>query len=429
MELDYDPLPAVVDVDVAFADHGPFVYPEFGSNRCYTLSYTTGDLDAAFADADVVVQRTLRIPRLIPSPMETRAVVAQPLPRGEFALWTSTQVPHVVRRTIAPCVGIPEEQLRVIVPDVGGAFGVKLNVYAEEALMLALARRLERPVKWIESRSESHLASTHGRGQVQRMELAAREDGKLLAVKASMIASMGAYLQLETPGIPALGKFLCAGVYHADAYAFEVTGVFTNQTPTGAYRGVGRAEAIYAIERMMDVLAREIDVDPAEVRRRNYLPRGEKVTNAAGIPYDSVDLEATLDRALQLIGYDELRQEQASRRAKRHSHELGIGIVSYVDSCGAGPSPIMALSNYRGGAWESGRVRVLSSGRIEVLAGIVPQGQGHDTVLAQITADVLGVTPDDVKVLHGDTASSPRWGGDVQLARSRGRWDGGAPRR
>jgi len=408
VDVDYAALPAAIDMEEALADGAPLVHEGFGTNRCYEVAYSRGDIDQAFDQADVVIERRLRVQRIIPSPMETRAVLAQPQAApGEFILWTSSQIPHIVKRTLGTTVGIPEHRLRVIAPDVGGAFGAKLNVYAEEALMLALARRLRRPVKWVEERSESAVATTHGRDQVQQVKLAARSDGKILGIRVSILASMGAYLQLETPGIPVLGKFLFGGVYGADAYSFECTGVFTNQTPSGAYRGVGRAEALYAIERMMDALAAELGLDSAQVRRRNFLPSGQGVWNAGGIPYDSVAYEKPLDRALQLAGYEELRAEQAGRRGRGDGRQLGIGLSSYVDSSGAGPSPIMAKSNYQAGGWESARVRVLASGTVEVSTGTSPQGQGHVTSWSQIAADVFGVPLESVSVLHSDTAVVP----------------------
>jgi carbon-monoxide dehydrogenase large subunit len=408
IRIDYEPLPAVVDLETALEADAPLVHPQFGTNRCYALSYSCGeDVAELIAGAPVVVSRTFRQQRVIPSPMEPRGVLAEPRPGGELVLWTSTQIPHIVKRTLAPCVGVPEHRLRVIAPDVGGGFGAKLNVYAEEAVSLALARRLGRPIKWIEGRSEHSLATTHGRGQVQRVELAAERDGRIIGVRVSVLASMGAYLQLETPGIPIIGRFLFAGAYRARGYAYECTAVFTNQTPTGAYRGAGRPEAAYAIERMMDVLAREIGKDPAELRRMNFLPTGDAVTNAAGIPYDSLDYEKTLDRALELVGYEERREEQSARRTSGDTRRLGVGISAYVDSAGIGPSAVLSKTQYQSGGWEYGGVRVLPSGAIEVLTGTVPQGQGHDTVFAQIAADALGVDVDDVKVHHGDTAVVP----------------------
>jgi aerobic carbon-monoxide dehydrogenase large subunit len=403
-----EPLPSVTDVESALEDGAVLVHPDLGTNRCFSLGLESGrDIEELFREADVVVARTFRQQRVLGSPMETRGVVAEPQPGGEFVLWTSTQIPHIVKRTLAPCVGIPEHQLRVVAPDVGGGFGVKLNVYAEEALALTLARHLRRPVKWIEQRTEHAQSTTHARAQQQRVELAATEDGRILGIRVSVLASLGAYLQLETPGIPIIGRLLFGGAYAVEGYAYDCTGVFTNQAPTGAYRGAGRPEAIYAIERMMDVLARAVGRDPVEIRRKNFLPDGQMVKNAMGIPYDSIEFGKPLDRALEMLGYRELRSEQERRRLSGSRRQLGIGISCYVDSAGLGSSAVLARTLYEQGGWEFGAVRVLPSGTVEVLTGTTPQGQGHKTVFAQLVADALGVDLGDVRVLHGDTALVP----------------------
>ena len=406
--VDYEALDPVVDLELALGPDSALVHEEFGTNECFRLGFSVGDVEAEFRDADVVVSRTFRQQRVLPSPMEPRAVLAEPATHGDgYVLWSSTQVPHIVRRTIGSCVGIPEHHLRVVAPDVGGAFGAKLNVYAEEALALALARRLGRSVRWIEERSEHSQATTHGRAQTIRMQMAARSDGTVRGIKVSSTADMGAYLQLETPGIPIIGRFLFSGAYRAEAYAYDCVGVFTNRTPTGAYRGAGRPEAAYAIERMMDVLAGELGMDPAEIRRRNFLPPGAEIWNPAGIPYDSVAYEATLARALDAVGYDDLRAEQERRRATTDPVRLGIGIAFYVDAVGIGPSAVLAKTNYGSGGWEAGHVRMQATGAVEVLTGSTSQGQGHRTVWAQIVSDVLGVPPEDIRVHQGDTDIVP----------------------
>jgi aerobic carbon-monoxide dehydrogenase large subunit len=404
VQIEYDPLPAVTDMEAALGEDAPLVHPGFGTNVCYRFGMSNGDVDAVFSSAEVTISRRLKVPRLLPSPMETRAVLAEPGRRGGFTLTTTSQVPHMVRRFLSETVGLSEHELRVVAPDVGGAFGAKLNVYAEEALALALARRFDAPVKWVEERSESSAATAHGRGQIQDFSLAARRDGRVLGIRVSILSSMGAYLQLETAGLPVLGRLMFPGQYGFEAYSFDATSVFTNEPPTGAYRGVGRAEATYGLERMMDHLAREVGVDPAEIRRRNYLPRGESVINGAGIPYDSVDYQPPLDRALQLAGYAELRKTRSDERGGRRR---GIGICSYVDATGLGSSPLLSRTNYQWGGWESGRVRVLPTGKVEVFSGTVPQGQGHETAWAQLAADSLGVPMEDVAVLQGDTAIVP----------------------
>jgi carbon-monoxide dehydrogenase large subunit len=404
--VEFDPLPAVTDTEAALRDDAPLVHPHFGTNLCFRFALSNGDTEAVFSSAEVVISRRLRIPRLVASPMETRAVLAEPGRRGDVTLTTTTQVPHMVRTFLAATVGLPEHQLRVVAPDVGGAFGSKLNVYAEEALAVVLARRFGVPVKWIEDRSEHSLATAQGRGQIQDVSLAARRDGTLLGIRVSIIASMGAYLQLETAGLPVLGRLMFPGQYRSEAYSFEATSVFTNEPPTGAYRGVGRAEATYALERMMDHLAREIGGDPAGIRRLNYLPRGESVVNGAGIPYDSVDYEPPLDRVLEIAGYADLRARQSEQK-ETDGRRLGVGLCSYVDATGLGSSPLLSRTNYQWGGWESGRVRVLPTGKVEVFSGTVPQGQGHETAWAQLAAESLGVPLEDVAVFQGDTAIVP----------------------
>lgn len=405
--VDYEELRPVVDLEEALEEGAPLVHEELGTNRCFEVGLTNGDVDRAFRDAAVIVRERYVQQRVIPDPMETRAVLVDPsAATGDLTLWSSTQVPHILKTELSRCVGVPEHRLRVIAPDVGGGFGAKLNVYGEEAVAVVLARRLGRPVKWVEERSEHSVATSQGRGQVQHVEIAAGPDGKILGIRVRILASMGGYLLLETPGIPTLGKFLYGGVYGAEAYAFSCVGVFTNQTPTDAYRGAGRPEASYAIERTIDALARRIELDPAEVRRRNLLPSGEYVDNAAGIAYDSLDVEPTLDGALHVAGYADLRAEQSRRRVEGETRLLGIGISCYIESCGVGPSRVLAKSNYEAGGWETARVRMLPSGKVEVVTGTSPHGQGHETSWSQIVADRLGIPLEDVAVLHGDTAVS-----------------------
>src|SRR5205823_11896072 len=253
VEVDYEPLPVVLDMKAALADDATLVHEELGTNKCYTWTLAAGDVEGVFADAAVTVKERYYHPRLIPNAIEPRGVLVQPSPaQGEFTIWSATQNPHILKVTLSMVMGMPESKLRVIAPDVGGGFGSKLNVYAEEAIALAIARRLGRPVKWIENRSEAYLATIHGRDVIQDMELAADEDGRILGVRATLLADMGAYLQLVSPGIPLLGAFHYQGVYKPDAYRFECTGVFTDKTPTDAYRGAGRPEATFAIERAVD---------------------------------------------------------------------------------------------------------------------------------------------------------------------------------
>ncbi len=419
IDVDYEVLPAVVDVEAALGDGSPLVHEDLGTNECYVWPLGTGDIDQAFEEADVVVSGRYVQQRLIPSPIEPRAVVVNPEPAtGSLTVYSSTQVPHFVKDILALMCSVPETRLRVVAPDVGGGFGGKLNVYAEEALALVLARKLETPVKWIEDRSENHLSSTHGRGQVQHIQLAAKRDGRILGMKVRLLADMGAYLQLLTPGIAIFGSFTYPGLYTFDAYSFECTGVFTNLTPTDAYRGAGRSEAAYAHERIMDDLARELVMDPAELRIMNLIPPfDEPTTTPAGVMYDSGDYETCMRKALDLADYDELRAEQRRRREAGDVKQLGIGIGNFTESGGLSPSKVAAGVRLQSGGWESASVRMLVTGKVEVVTGTSPHGQGHETSWSQIAADAFGVDVDDVEVLHGDTAIAP-YGRDTYGSRS-----------
>jgi aerobic carbon-monoxide dehydrogenase large subunit len=407
VEVDYEPLPAVVDPEAALAEGAPIVHEEFGTNRCFTWTLEAGEVERLFAEAAVTVKERYRQQRLIPNAIEPRAVYVQPVPAaGEYTMWSTTQVPHIARVTLSGVVGIPEAKLRVIAPDVGGGFGSKLNVYAEEALALAAARRLGRPVKWTELRSEGYLSTIHGRDQIQEIELAATAEGKITGVRVRLVAGMGAYLQLVTPGVPLLGAWLFAGCYAVEGYSFECTGVFTNATPTDAYRGAGRPEATYAIERAVDALARKLGKDPVALRRLNFI-REFPATIAAGLTIDSGDYDASLNKALELAGYEELRAEQRTRRQAGDAKRLGIGLSTYVEMCGLAPSAILGAIRYSAGGWDTATIRCLPTGTVQVLTGSSPHGQGHETSWAQIVADRLGYEVDEIEVLHGDTAVVP----------------------
>ncbi|SEL20141.1 xanthine dehydrogenase family protein molybdopterin-binding subunit [Streptacidiphilus jiangxiensis] len=417
--VDYEPLPPVLDLEAALADDAPLVHADKGTNRCYTWPLVSGDYAAARAAADVVVRRRHHQQRLIPNAMEPRASMAVPVPAtGEYTLYSSTQIPHIVRVMMALTTGIPEQKLRVVAPDVGGGFGSKLQVYGEDAIALTLARRLGQPVKWTESRSESYQAQHHGRGQIQDVELAATRDGRLLGMKVDLLADMGAYLMIITPGTPLLGAFMYPGIYKMDAYDFHCTGVFTTRTPTDAYRGAGRPEATFAIERTMDELAAELGLDPLELRRRNWIRHEEfPFTTVAGLTYDSGDYAAATDRALALFGYDDLRAEQRARHENLDPVRLGIGISTYTEMCGLAPSRILGSLRYAAGGWEAAMIRMLPTGKVEVITGTSPHGQGHVTAWSQITADALGVPFEDVEVMHGDTRVAPQ-GMDTYGSRS-----------
>jgi carbon-monoxide dehydrogenase large subunit len=418
IEVDYEPMGVVTDVEEALEEGSPLVHEKFGTNECYTWALGTGDIDDAFSRADVVVSGRYLQQRLIPSAIETRAVVVQPEPTGGFTVYTSTQVPHFVKDVLCAMCGVPETRLRVVAPDVGGGFGSKLNVYSEEVLALVLTRKLGVPIKWVEDRSENHLATTHGRGQVQRIELAATNEGEILGMRVRLLADMGAYLQLLTPGIAIFGSFTYPGLYTFGAYSFECTGVFTNLTPTDAYRGAGRSEAAYAHERIMDDLARELGMDPAELRLKNLIPPFDEPTaTPAGVLYDSGDYETCMRKALDLADYQEVRAEQRRRREAGDVRQIGIGIGNFTESGGLSPSKVAAGVRLQSGGWEAASVRMLASGKVEVVTGTSPHGQGHVTSWSQIAADALGVDVQDVEVHHGDTAIAP-YGRDTYGSRS-----------
>jgi carbon-monoxide dehydrogenase large subunit len=409
VEVDYDELPVVTDLEEALREGSPVIYEAWGTNKSYTWTLANGEVDRVFDEAPVVVKERYYHPRLIPNAIEPRGVVVQPVPaQGEYTVWSATQIPHILKILLALTLDIHEAKLRVIAPDVGGGFGSKLNVYAEELCAVAVARRLGQPVKWIEERTEGYLATIHGRDVIQDMEVAATEEGKLLGARVELYADFGAYMQLVTPGIPLLGAFLYHGVYDCQAYKFVCNGVFTNKTPTDAYRGAGRPEATYAIERIMDALARRVGKDPAEIRELNFIPPfSEPREVASGLQFDSGNYAATLEKAKELVGYDELRREQQAAGGRRDGRLLGVGMSTYIEICGLAPSQTLSALKYGAGGWDAATIRCHPTGKVTVVTGTSPHGQGHVTTWSQIAADELGVSPDDVEVIHGDTAFSP----------------------
>tara|TARA_Y100001001_G_scaffold50341_1_gene46543 strand:+ start:114 stop:2498 length:2385 start_codon:yes stop_codon:yes gene_type:complete len=408
--VDYEPLDAVVTIEDAETDR-IVIHESEGTNVSYVwpLVPDPDAVEAAFADAAHHVTETFVHQRLIPTAMEPRGVAAVPAPHnGDMILYSSTQIPHILKVMAAITLGLPEQKVRVIAPSVGGGFGCKLNVYAEEIICMALAQRHGVPVRWTEGRTEAAGSTIHGRAQRQTIELAADADGKLTAVRATLLADMGAYLQLVAPGVPLLGAFLYHGLYDVPAYSFTCKSVFTNLTPTDAYRGAGRPEATYAIERAMDALAVVVGVGPDEIRSRNFIPTEKfPYDSPAGLTFDSGNYQPTLDRAKELVDWDGRRAEQAERRAAGATTHLGLGISSYVEMCGLAPSRTLAALNYGAGGWESATVRILPTCKVQVVTGVTPHGQGHETCWSMIVADQLGIDPDDVEVLHSDTAISP----------------------
>ena len=413
IDVEYEPGDVVVDLSDALSDR-IVVHEDLGTNSSYTwnllVEETEGAVQRAFDEATFTVSERYVQQRLIPMAMEPRAVVAVPQPfGGDITLYSSTQIPHVLKVMVAVTLGVPEHQLRVVAPAVGGGFGAKLDVYAEELLCVALSRTHGVPVRWNETRSENTVASIQGRGQIQHIELAANAEGRLTAVRVRLTADMGAYLQLITPGIPILGAFLYAGVYDLPkAYDFSCTGVFTNLTPTDAYRGAGRPEATYAIERAMDALAKQVGVDPLELRRRNFI-RAEQFPYEAftGLVYDSGDHDKAATIAADLVDYAGLRARQADQNVEGATRRLGVGVSSYFEMCGLAPSRVLASLNYSAGGWEAATVRILPTSKVQVVTGTSPHGQGHETSWSMIVADKLGIDPADVDVLHSDTAIAP----------------------
>ncbi|HUA28268.1 MAG TPA: xanthine dehydrogenase family protein molybdopterin-binding subunit [Streptosporangiaceae bacterium] len=415
IEADYEPLPPVLDIRTALDEGAPKVHE--AGNKSFEWTFGNGDIGAAFEGAPVVLERTFRQQRLIPCAMEPRSVVATCV-GGEFTIWSATQIPHVLRVMLALVTGIPEQNIRVIAPDVGGGFGSKLQVTAEEVLAVLVTRKLGRPVKWTESRSEGNMTVHHGRDQWQRIRIAADSDGRIRGLDVDLLADMGAYLMLVTPGVPLLGAFMFNAIYKMDAYAFKCTGVFSTKMPTDAYRGAGRPEATFAIERIMDELATELGMDPLELRERNWIAHDEfPFTTIAGLTYDSGNYEAATAEAKALFRYDELRREQAERNAANDPVRLGIGISTFTEMCGLAPSRVLGSLSYGAGGWESASIRMLPTGKVEVVTGSSAHGQGHETAWSQIVADQLGVPFEDIRVLHGDTQIAPK-GMDTYGSRS-----------
>ncbi|MFC5995471.1 xanthine dehydrogenase family protein molybdopterin-binding subunit [Pseudonocardia hispaniensis] len=417
--VDYEDLPPVLDMEEAIKEGATLVHPDLGTNVNAFWAFDSAEagtggsaaeaIAAAEADPDsIVVRRRFRQQRLIPAFMEPRSIVVDPT--GEqLVITTSTQVPHILRTMAAVTLGLPESKIRVIAPDVGGGFGGKIHVSPEEMLCVLVARKLGKPVKHTETRSESMLAAHHGRDQIQDVTIAARKDGTVTGLHVALLADMGAYLGLVTPGVPILGAFMFNAIYKIPAYHFECTNVFTTKTLTDAYRGAGRPEATFAIERIMDELATELGRDPMELREQNWIKHEEFPFNTVcGLTYDSGNYEAATQKAMELFDYAGLRREQEERRRNGDPVQLGIGISTFTEMCGLAPSRVLGSLSYGAGGWESASVRMLATGKVEVVTGSSAHGQGHETAWSQIAADALGVPFEDVEVLHGDTQVSPK---------------------
>ena len=403
IEVEYDELPVVVDLDKAIESDSTVIYDEFDDNIAFTMPLDAGDVDAAFAEADHVVSQRFVNQRLIPNSIEPRGVLAEYLPgEGTLTVWSSTQVPHHLKTILSLLLDFPEQLVRVIAPEVGGGFGSKLNVYPEEAVVAYLATQLRKPVKWIEKRSEGFTTTIHGRDQVDYVDMAVKNDGTITAIRAKLLANMGAYHQLLTPIIPVLTYLMMSGAYKIPNIKLELIGVFTNKMATDAYRGAGRPEATHIIERMVDLAAQKLGMDPKEIRFKNFPQPDEfPLEMATGVAYDSGNYQMSFNKALDAVDYASLRTRQAELRGQ--GRYMGIGIATYAEICGMGPSVGVA-----GGGWESGTVRIERTGKVTVLTGVSPHGQGQETSFAQIVADEYGISIDDIVVIHGDTGRQPQ---------------------
>jgi aerobic carbon-monoxide dehydrogenase large subunit len=415
--VEYDPLPVVTDPEQALEEGAPLVHPQFGTNKVCDWSMGGGDLDAGFAEADVIIERRIVNHRTAGAAIEPRGVLAQY--RGEkLTVWSSTQVPHFLRLFLSILLGVGEDRVRVIAPEVGGGFGSKLQIYAEEIGCAWASRKLGAPVKWIETRSEGMMVTHHGRDQIDYVRVGAKRDGTITAWHTKIIADIGAYQLLLTPLIPPLSAFVMCGVYKTPAVHTDVTSVHTNKFPTDAIRGAGRPEATHLIEVVMDQLAHELGMGPLELRRKNFIPpfaAGHETP--IGVVYDSGNYEAALAKLLEHIDPAEVRREAEALRER--GIYRGIGFSTYTEICGNAPSRAVGPGGFglQGGGWESATVRVHATGSVTVYTGTSPHGQGHETGFAQIVADRLGVDPSQVEVIHGDTDTGP-FGLDTYGSRS-----------
>src|SRR5437660_2595451 len=407
IEVDYEPLPAAIDLEKAMQPDAPILYEEFGTNVAFSMHPPTDEIDKVFeqtlAEGGVVVKQRMVNQRVAPVPMETRGVLAEYRKSDKtLTVWSSSQIPHLLRNILSALVGLPQHQVHVIVPEVGGGFGCKLNIYPEEMVAAFAAMKLARPVKWIEDRSENLAATIHGRDQVDYVEISATKEGKVTGLKVYGISDLGSYSQIFTDIIMiGLGFPVSCGAYDIPAVHLSADIVFTNKAPTDAYRGAGRPEATYIIERAVDLLARELGKDPAEVRRLNFIkPEQFPYKSPAGGVYDSGNYEAALDKAMQIANYKNLRAEQAQKRAE--GKLMGIGLSSYIEACGIGPK-----GSFPVGLYESARVRVEGGGTVMVYTGSSPHGQGEETTFSQLVADEFGIPIENIMIMHGDTDSTP----------------------
>lgn len=405
IDVYYETLPAVIDEEAAIRDGAPQLHDNVPNNITTVYKIGGGDYEKAVREADQVIKLRVANNRLIPTCMETRAILAEPNADGTLTLHMQSQVPHMHRRWIAEAVGISEHQLRIIAPDIGGGFGAKMHLYPEELLCPYLARLLGVPVKWWESRSESHQSTSHGRAHTESIEVAIRNDGRILGMKLETLGNVGAYLSNMATGGPTVNTInFGTGTYRIDNYEAISRVIVTNTVPVDAYRGYGRPEAGYIAERAIDAVARHLGIDQVEVRKLNFIRRADFPFRPYGGPaviYDSGNYEGCLDKAMQAFDYAARSRERDGLRAE--GRYRGIGVAAYTHMCGMAPSRRLALSGFDRGGWESARVSVDSSGRATIYSGSMSQGHGHNTSLAQIAADVLQIPIERIDIVQGDT--------------------------
>ena len=400
IEVNYEPLPAAINLERALDPDSPLVHEDMGTNLCVNSSRTVGDPDSAFAQADGILNLRVVEPRLVPNAMEPRAVTASyERGVGEITLWLSTQGPHLERKAVAGVLGMAENKIRVLSRDVGGGFGAKIDTYPETIIAAAMSMRLNRPIRWDGERQEEFTSTIHGRGEVQYVEAAYSNDGRLTALRSRYYTDLGAYSFGGTHGVAeTLTPSGAAGAYTVEHLHWEVFGVYTNKMTVGPYRGYGQHATAYAAERVMDAIAAAVGMDPAEVRRRNLIPAESfPYRTPTGRLHDSGDYVLALNKVLELAGYQDLREEQA--RLREGGELLGIGIATTVDASGFGPAGTFSVRP----GYETSIVRVDQTGTVTVFTGASPHGQGHETTFAQIAADELSVPLEDVSVIYGDT--------------------------
>jgi aerobic carbon-monoxide dehydrogenase large subunit len=403
--VEYESLPVVVDPEAALEDGSPVIHEEFGTNKVFEWSLEGGDTEAAMAEADVICERRIVNHRTAGAAIEPRGAVAE-WREGRLTLWTSTQIPHIARIILSIQLGVSEEKIRVIAPEVGGGFGSKLQVYLEEVLVAWCAKRTSRPIKWTATRSDDMATTHHGRDQIDYVRIGAKRDGTMTGIHVKVIQDLGSYHLIEGPVIPTFTSCVISGVYDFKAVKTDIVGVFTNKITTDAIRGAGRPEATHLIEVTVDQLADELGMDRLELRRKNFITEFPN-ERPHGFVYDSGDYHGTLDRCLEMLDLDAFRREQEEARAQ--GRYLGLGFSTYVEICGLGPSRALGPDGWgmQGGYFESAQVRVNATGTVTVYTGTSPHGQGLETSFAQIVADRLGVDAEVVEVVHGDTQTGP----------------------